>query len=169
MELWIESDSDIDEDVPMEHSNIAPQDLRDEPEQQELHVIVKWVVLVLAIFQTRFFLTNRALDWFLRFLGVLLVFLGRYSPKIAEIAKMLPRSLHQHSIALTNDSQDTLFERHAVCTKCDTLYKFGDCIRKVGSRIISVNRCPHKPFRRMCNEILMKEVISSSGHEALST
>lgn len=155
MELWIESDSDIDDDVSMEHSNIAPQDLRDdEPEKQELHVIVKWVVLMLAIFQTRFFLTNRALNWLLKFLGTLLTFLGKYSLKIAEIAKMLPQSVYQHSISLTDGIQD-------ICSKCDAVFKFDDCIHKVGSRIISVNHCPHKPFKRKCNEILMKEVMDT--------
>ena len=151
--------------MPIEHSNIAPQDVRDdEVEKQELHIVVKWVVLMLAIFQTRFFLTNRALDWILKFLGTLLTFLGKYSPSIAEIALMLPKSLYKHNISLTDGMQDPMFERCAVCKACESLYKFEDCVHKVGSRIISVNRCPYKPFKKRCNKILMKEVISTSGH-----
>ena len=77
---------------------------------------------------------------------------------------MLPKSLYKHNISLTDGMQDPMFERCAVCKACESLCKFEDCVHKVGSRIISVNRCPYKPFKKRCNEILMKEVISTSGH-----
>lgn len=151
-EFWIESDSDIDEDVVF--ANVAPMDLMDTNEQdEELSFIVRWIVLLLAIFQTRFFLTNRAL----------LSFLGKYSPKLAQIAALLPKSLYKHNISLTDHIQDTTFERRVVCNSCDSLYTFDSCLHKVGSTTIAINRCLYKPYNKRCNTALMKEIITASG------
>ena len=93
IEFWIETDMEIDEDVEIESGNIPPPDVslvQDSPEKVELNIVVKWVITLLSVFQTRLFLTNRAL---LRFLSILLCFLGSYSPKVAELATRLPRGI----------------------------------------------------------------------------
>ena len=166
IEFWIETDMEIDEDVDIESANIPPPDVslvQDSPEKAELNIVVKWIITLLSVFQTRFFLTNRALNWLLRFLGVLLSFLGSYSPQIAELATRLPRGIHQYNQSLSKIIQGGTFERQAVCSACCSIYKFEECIRKVGSRAY-INRCTYKPFKKVCNEPLMKEVVSSSGH-----
>lgn len=65
VEFWIESDMEIDEDIVVEDTSIPPPDVQDSPENG-----VRWIVTLLSIFQTRFFLTNRALNWLLKFLSV---------------------------------------------------------------------------------------------------
>lgn len=129
---------------------------------QELHLVVRWIVMLIAIFQTRFFLTEHWIEWLLKFLSVLLSFLGKYSPKIAEIAVLLPTSLYRHDILLTDGVQERMF---AICKSCDSLYKFEECLHKVGSTIIAINRCSHKIFKKHCNTFLMKNIVTSSGHE----
>ena len=162
IEYWTESDVEIDEDIQLECAHIPPPDISDIPESQEkaeLCMIVKWIMTLLSVFQTRFYLTDRALKWIIKFLGVLLQFLGKYSTKIAELAPMLPQSMNN---SLTN--MGGLFQRRAVCKDCDSLYTFGECIRKNGLRTV-VNHCSHKLFMKTCNQPLMKEVISRSGHQ----
>ena len=63
VEFWIESDMEIDEYIVIEDASIPPPDVQDSPENGELSIIVRWIVTLLSIFQTRFFLTNRALNW----------------------------------------------------------------------------------------------------------
>lgn len=144
----------------------APQDPRDinEPRNEELTFIAKWITLLLAVFQTRFFLTNRALNWLLKFFCILFSFLGKYSPVMSEIASLLPQTLYKHNFLLTDGNHFTMFERRAVCKSCNTLYELKDCLRKAGTVVIGINRCTLKPFTRTCNAYLMKEIITSNGH-----
>lgn len=94
-------------------------------EDAQSNTIVKWVVVLLAVFQTRFCLTDNALAWLLRFLSVLLKALATlFSKNIAYIAEMLPKSIYKYNkvtadISLGSDS----FERHVVCQSCCALYK----------------------------------------------
>lgn len=165
IDFWIETDMEIDEDVETESANVPPLEaslVQDSPdlEEAEMNIIVKWIITLLSVFQTRFFLTNRTLNWLLRFLSVLLSFLGSCWPKIAELATRLPRRIHQYNQSLSKIIQGGMFERKAVCSACGSIYKFDECIRKVGS----TTYCTYQPFKKACNEPLMKEVVSSSGH-----
>ena len=135
---------------------------QDSPEKAELSIIIIWITVLLSIFQTRFFLTTRALNWLLKFLSVLLRFLGRYSTKIAKLAVRLPQSMYQHNHSLSDVIQCNTFEQRTVCRACDSLYRFEECIKKAGSRT-TATRCVYKPLKK-CNECLMKEIVSSSGH-----
>ena len=166
VEFWIETDVEIDEDVEIESTNVPPPEvslLQESPEEAEVNMIEKWIITLLSVFQTRFFLTNRALNWLLRFLSVLLGFLGRYSPRIAELAIKLPKGIHQYEASLSKIIQGGTFERRAVCPSCSSLYDFDECIRKVGSQTY-VNHCLFKPFKKACKTPLMKEIVSSCGN-----
>ena len=113
VEFWIETDVEIDEDVEIESTNVPPPEvslLQESPEEAEVNMIEKWIITLLSVFQTRFFLTNRALNWLLRFLSVLLGFLGRYSPRIAELAIKLPKGIHQYEASLLKIIQGGTFE-----------------------------------------------------------
>lgn len=74
IEHWIETDLEIDEDVNIESFSNAPPDLPDDDssDEREINSLLKWIVTLVSIFQTRFFLTDRALTWLLNFLIVLL-------------------------------------------------------------------------------------------------
>ena len=67
IEYWIESDLDIDEDIrdDTNRSDITLSD-SDASEKTESHSVVKWIVVLLSIFQSRFFVTNRAMSMFLK-------------------------------------------------------------------------------------------------------
>ena len=123
VEFWIESDKEIDEDVEIEGANIPLPDVslvQDSPEKAELSIIVRWIIVLLSIFQTQFFLTNQALSWLLKFLSMLLKFLGRCSKNIAELAVRLPQSIYQQDLSLLDYIKGNIFERRAVCRACDS-------------------------------------------------
>lgn len=92
---------------------------------------------------------------------VIFHYLGRYSVTIADLALKFPRSFHQYN-NLVPIMQENLFNRQAVCKKCESIYKFEDCVTKVGTRTI-ITTCKSKQFQKSCNHLLMKEVITSGG------
>ena len=136
-------------------------------ENEQSSLIVKWVIVLLAVFQTQYRLTDNALTWLLKFLSVLFKALATIlSKNIAYIAEKLPKSLYKHNkatgdISLGCDS----FEKRAVCSSCCALYKYDECLSKHGSTV-SVETCNYKPFRnsKRCGELLMKEIVSCSGN-----
>lgn len=152
-EFWIEEDSEVDEDITLEDAVIPPSSVPVEPVQQsvEVNTTIRWIV-ALSVFQTQFNLTNRALSWLLMFFSVIFKFLGKYS---AELALQFPRTVHHYQLSLSGIVSVTSFERRAVCIKCDTMYKFEQCIVKVGTQTTSA-LCKCKHFRKICNQILMK-------------
>ena len=87
----------------------------------EYNSIIRWVVTLLAVFQSRFYLTTRAFSWLLTFLFVVLRFLGRYSTKVAELALHFPHTLHQYQFFLFGIEANISFEKRAVCVKCDAI------------------------------------------------
>ena len=105
IEYWTESDTEVDEDVEIESEHIPPPDILDVQESQEraeLHMIVRWIMTLVSVFQTRFYLTDRSLNWLLKFIAVLLAFLGKFSQEIAEIASLIPQSINRCSDFLDN-------------------------------------------------------------------
>ena len=158
-EFWIESDLELDEDLTLEGATITPT-LPDEPLQEsaEYNSIIRWVVTLLAVFQSRFYLTNRAFSWLLTFLFVILRFLGRYSTKVAELSLHFPHTLHQYQLFLSDIVPNISFEKRAVCVKCDAIYRFEESVQKIGTRTASV-LCRNKLYKKRCNQTLMKQVI----------
>lgn len=118
---------------------------------------------MLSIFQAKFYLTNRALSWLLKFLFVIFQFLGLYSTKLADLAKVMPHSIHQYNNQMLTLIPINVIERRAVCIQCELLYKFDDCIKRVGSET-TVVCCRNTVFRKKCNQQLMKQIVTSSGN-----
>ena len=62
VENWVECDIDniIDEDVILEISDIPPPEVEFESEQgtSEGQNTIRWVLVLLSVFQTQFYLTN---------------------------------------------------------------------------------------------------------------
>ena len=128
---------------------------------------MKWVVVLLGVFQTRFCLTDNALAWLLRYLSVFLKALANlFSNTIADVAKQLPKSLYKHDKATANLSLGSdSFEKRVVCESCSAIYNYDECVSKQGPKV-SVSRCTYKPFRggRQCGKLLMKEIVWNSFH-----
>ena len=128
----------------------------------ERRLTIRWIIVILSIFQTRFILTAEAMKWLLKFLVVLLRYLGKYSTKLTEIADHLPQSLYQYESSLRSITPDIDIKKDVVCPKCESLYTLKECFRKVGFNTV-VNCCSYKPFNVVCNQQLMREIVSSSG------
>lgn len=123
------------------------------------------MVFLLGIFQSQFYLSDNAFAWLLRFLSVLLSYMGKFSNKLADISKKFPQSIYTHNQATADLSKVSgNFETRVACRSCFTLYLYEDCYTQHGS-IKSINACSYKPFHsvRVCGEKLMREVVSSSG------
>ena len=84
-EYWDEEDNDLDADFPPESPSPSDEseDIQFDVEQR---VITWWVVVFTCTLQTLHSLPSRAAQWLLQFLYCLLTILGRYSPKIGDIA-----------------------------------------------------------------------------------
>lgn len=165
-EFWIETGRELDMDL----SSTPPMEVNFDSvteEHAQSNVIVKWVVILMAVFQTRFCITDNALTWLLRFLSVLLRALATlFAKNIAYIAETLPKSLYKHNKATADISHGSdSFEKRVVCQSCCTLYNYEECLSKHGSQV-AVSCCTYKPFRRgkICGELLMKEIVSCSGN-----
>ena len=160
VEHWIEGDTDIDEDVMVENSHIPPPEVEFDsaPCSTEVDSTIRWIIMLLSVFQTQFYLTNRALGWLLKFISVLLRFLGRFSSKIAEIGLKFPQTLHRYGKIIPSMLPNASFERRAVCKSCESIYKLEECLKKVGSRTDVMN-CKSKPFKP-----LMREIRSITGN-----
>ena len=120
-----------------------------------------------VFFSNAIYLTDKALEWLLRFLYILLKTLGMFSIEIGYIADKLPHSLYKHAQYAASISHGSdAFQKRVVCKSCGSLYNTHEFISKTGS-VISGNTCNFKPFprARMCGEILMREVVSASGNK----
>ena len=80
-----------------------------------------------------------------------------------EIAGQLPRSLYQYESSLGSITTDIEIKKMVVCPKCESLYALKVCFKKVGLNTV-VKQCCYKPFKKVSNQQLMREVISSSGN-----
>ena len=126
--------------------------------------IVWWIMLFINVFQTLHFIPDRAIAWLLKFIYVLLRFLGAYSPIIARASEIFPSTLYlrdKYSVWKNN------FKRYVVCKECHTLYNYEDCIEQSGTGTRAKTKakaCSHRSFSRICGGSLLKEVASLSGN-----
>ena len=96
LEHWEENYSDIDAEFPFDLKCSSPN-LKDIDETLDHHdlnqdeqAIVWWIVVFTCVLQTLHSLPARAIEWLLKFLSTLLVFLGRYTDEIRRIAIAFP-------------------------------------------------------------------------------
>ena len=153
IEHWQESDSEID--VDLEEPLLPPMDKEREAMDAEQKDLVWWLVVFTSVFQTLHGLSFRATQWLLKFLGTLLLFLGRYSVKVAEIAAAFPSTVHLRATYLKNQvpSYPVL-----VCNVCHALYDYKDCSEKRGAQFVT-KFCS----KRHRNNPLFRKIITSNG------
>lgn len=154
----------MDEDTGPSESNIPPREFED----TEINIrdprktaIVNWIVFLVGIFQTKFHVTDTAIEWLLLFIAAIFKALSIFTPSIGEIAKALPRTLYMLRKHMTEVSPDyNSFEKRIACQKCFTMYTYGECL---GPQ--PVIYCSFKPFHRSqkCGARLLRQIVSSSG------
>ena len=99
-----------------------------------MHKSLIWCIMTfVSLFQTLHFIPDRATDWLLQFIGILLKFLGRYSDFIAVVAANIPTSVYMRNKQLFGGGSE--FIKYVVCPECHSLYNFEDCLEK-SARII---------------------------------
>ena len=162
----MESDDDIDQDLMIDVSSMPPQDIQldaTESSSSQKRLIVKWIVTLVSVFQSRFSITDRAITWLLKFLYTLLIVMGKFSAEIHSIAMALPRSLYKHDqeFRKISGSASDKFQKRVVCKRCWSLYALDESF--------SIKTCIYRPLRRSryCNEPLLKSIVSASGHNKL--
>lgn len=107
----------------------------------------------------------------LKFLHLLFRVLGRFSPVISAMATAIPSSVYLMQKSAGHSGQ---FTKYVVCCKCHTLYKLDDAITCAGTHESSKACCyirfpnhPHRRFRAVCGQQLLKKVYFSSGRQIL--
>ena len=133
--------------------------------------LVRWFVIFICAWQTLFNISNRAIEMFLHFFGVLFKVLGTVSasPLIIAIATTLPVSLYLLRKYVRSEQNDYI--PYVVCPSCFSLYKFVDCFEEDGSGERLPRRCtfvqfenhPHHHRRLPCNSHLLRKVHLNDG------
>lgn len=165
-ECWQESDNEIEDDIQdcVQSEPNAPHiqmDSRHQVLDSEQAAVVWWVVVFTCTLQSLHSLSLRTIEWLLKFLVVLLTFLGRYSGKISEIARAVPSTLFLRTKYIREKVSILPIFRKVACRYCHSLYKYEDCIEKRGTRMI-VKYCAECGTRRRIRNLLLSIVTHNS-------
>ena len=140
-------------------------------DSQRAASLVLWLVGFLLSLQARYYIPDAAIAMLFKFLSVFFGVIAKFSPFIATLASMFPKSTH---IALQSLQYDNSFTKFVTCPKCWKLYLFQECFEKSGSKEIS--KCcscieypnhPQPSRRAPCGVSLLKTVEFLSGREVL--
>ena len=119
-EYWIESDGEIEEDIQQPSPPPLLIDTPERSEDREVNAIVWWILTFVYLFQTLHFIPETAISWLIRFISFLMKFMGKYSPRIMQIAKAIPCSAYQKNMFLNDDSKSVC--RYVVCCACHSTF-----------------------------------------------
>lgn len=159
----MESDEEVDKDL-CEPPTF--QQILESPQKSSHEPIVWWIVTFICLIRTLHKLPDRAVSWLIKFLCVLLRFLGRRCGRVAQIAARLPQSLYLLGRYTIEQSAVTNVMHYVVCPECHSLYHYPDCVDKVGTSMNS-KLCSKVIFNQRCNAPLLKQVVTSSGSKKL--
>ena len=132
---WNEGAFELDEDFPSDDSDepgiLSTSDTarnldQEEAADRDAEAVVWWVIVFTCVFQTLHSLSSRAVSW-------LLNFLGRFSDKVASIARAFPSTVFLRAKYLADKLSIPPVHHYVVCTNCLTLYDYCDCSEKQGS------------------------------------
>ena len=128
-----------------------------------------WFIQFLLIFQTVNYITDSAINALLKFLGIFLKVLGLFSEFVSGIASQFPCSLYQLKKKVSKKIE---FKKFVVCSRCDSLHNFKDCVKSRGigflqeSKLCEKIQFPRHPFpnyQRQCGQQLLYSVTLSNG------
>lgn len=88
-----------------------------------------------------------------QFLSIVFKVLGRISPQLSDIYQHFPRTLYELRKILGTSSNS--FVRYVSCKKCSSVYKYSECVEKIGSRV--------SRHASSCNGTLLKRVELQGG------
>ena len=106
----------------------------------ELHPLakpfVKWIAALILGFQAAYVLPYNGTRWLFTFLHILFATLRTLCPTpfLLAVCMLLPGSLHLAWRLLKVEDE---FIRYVVCPKCDSIYRFEECIDKSGTQLLS--------------------------------
>ncbi|SMN01974.1 hypothetical protein SPONN_281 [uncultured Candidatus Thioglobus sp.] len=131
-EYWKESDDEVEQDIE-DHFCVPPDldetgaDFTSQRLDKEQTEVVWWVVAFTCAIQSLHSLPLRAIGWLLKFLVVLLTFLGKYSDKISNIAEAVPSSLFLRNKFICDRMFIPPIRLRIVCRNCHSLCNYEDC------------------------------------------
>lgn len=139
----------------------TPMDSDNEGLDAEQEAVVWWLVVFTCTLQTLHSLSLRAVQWLLKFLAVLLTYLGRYSNKISRIAKAFPSTLYLRAKYLNDKMCAVPIVLKVVCPTCHSLYNYTDCIEKRGTKMV-VQSCTECRTQRK-QTLLLRSIVTCKG------
>ena len=128
--------TDTTEGTEVCEDNGIEEDLATLPEFEDgptTEPLVIWMVYFLALLQKKHFLPDAALSLLLRFFSIFFKIVGSLSPQLKQFSDHFPPTLYKfHKLLGTRKAAD--FIRYVVCPGCSMVYKFEDCVEKVGTQ-----------------------------------
>ena len=94
------------------------------PEDSASQSTNPWLIGFLLILQAKYYMPDTAMNALLKFLHVLFIVLGHFSPKIASLVDLIPSSVYSLGKILGHSLQYT---KYVVCPKCHRLCTFEEC------------------------------------------
>ena len=88
---------------------------------------------------------------------------GQYSARLHRAAESFPRSPFLRDKYLRTQGGSISFQQFIPCQKCHSLYKYCDCIEKVGT-LAKPKACSNVVWAKQCRQPLLREVVSVSGN-----
>ena len=107
---------------------------------------------------------DAALILLLSFLAIFFRILSHLSPQLTTYFQQFPPTLYKFRQLL--GAQQEGFVRYAVCPICSAVYKYDDCIEKVGTRTVPLN-CKYRFSGREhpCNGVILRRIELRSKKE----
>ena len=171
-EVWnTELEKEIEADVgllPSDHAPPLPIPFPESESTSKIKAILMWLVRFILLFQTKFYISDSAIECLLKFMQKFLQVLGYFSDHIASLAKQVPSSTYQ----LKQQAQfKNEFRKYVVC---HSIYDSLDCFTTVGSTRMS-KLCmftefpnhPHARLRQQCSQQFLKTVEFMSRKQIL--
>lgn len=131
---------DASEDSASQDQNQSPNH---DHKQTKIEVLVMWMMLFLASWQSQHGVTDTALAVFIKFICQFFWLLGMIDTTMESLSKLFPKSHYKlkKALGITNDD----FYKYVVCPKCKTLYKYEDCFDVRSGRKVSA-KCKFVPW-----------------------
>ena len=161
-EIWDDFESSDENEFTLP---IVPKKTISE-EDAKAKAIVNWTVGFLLILQARYYISNAAMDFLVKFFYIILKILGQSSSLPAKMGKAFFTSFNMLCKHIDHESP---YLKYIVCLNCNQIYHLQQCIYSVGLQQYS-KKCsfvefpnhPHIRRRQPCGFLLLRTVEISS-------
>ncbi len=129
LEYWNGDDEEVETDIQKcmgQTPDLPPVDVGIHGLDNEHTAIIWWLVVFTCTLQTLHSLPLQAVEWLLKFLAVLLTYLGSYANKIADIARIFPPTLYLRTKYLKDKLRTIPVVHKVVCPTCHSLYGYAE-------------------------------------------